>query len=749
MVETLAPERLRAAAADDRGRLRDVRARRARRRRDHVRRARAARRRARRQRALRRRRDRADRRRRRGARTCGSSPRSAARSPSPGAASCPSRSPPASTASCSGLGFTTFILTFAVWALAGISVALGDPAIGRRDRARVRRRPRAAGDRARAVRRRARCTPRWPSGRASCARCARSTPPRSPSPPLTLATAPAQAAVSVFAVGYADAGLDGPLLALHRPGGQGEIRGPDGHARRCPATTPRSAAAGPPTSSAATIQVEGGAGDPGARRRRGRGLDDLGGVAHGGRASTPRRWTRRRSRARSSPATSAGRCSSGNLLRVRDRRPHRGHRPRDRRAPLLRREARAELRGPSVRGLPPDLHQGDLQAPAGPDRPCCCRAARPRDRTLYGTTPTARRDAGHEPGRVHARGPHQQAAVAAPAGGRLGHADDDGDERRAPSTSPASASRAAASRRADVDPRRPLIAPSSAWVGARSMIRWLPAAVVAVAALAAPVAAAQEKTADRGRLARRGGERRPARHAGRDRRHARAAATRSTRRSPRPPCSAWSSRTAAASAAAASWSSATARRARSRRSTAARSRPARWCRAASSSTASRRPTRSSTSTATAGCPRGVPGHAVRVVVHPAQVRDAEAERGARATASTSPARASRSTRRSSTRRRRTSPYFDDIPSTAALYLDADGTPKDIGTVVKNPDMARTYERMGRLGVTKGFYTGPVADAMVKAATQPPVGAHRRPHVAARPADQPRPRRATASRSASP
>ena len=29
-----------------------------------------------------------------------------------------------------GLGFTTFILTFAVWALAGISVAVGEPAIG-------------------------------------------------------------------------------------------------------------------------------------------------------------------------------------------------------------------------------------------------------------------------------------------------------------------------------------------------------------------------------------------------------------------------------------------------------------------------------------------------------------------------------------------------------------------------------------------------------------------------------------------
>ena len=51
-----------------------------------------------------------------------------------------------------GLGFTTFILTFAVWALAAVSVALGDPAARRGARARVRRRPRAAGDRARAGR---------------------------------------------------------------------------------------------------------------------------------------------------------------------------------------------------------------------------------------------------------------------------------------------------------------------------------------------------------------------------------------------------------------------------------------------------------------------------------------------------------------------------------------------------------------------------------------------------------------------
>jgi gamma-glutamyltranspeptidase / glutathione hydrolase len=65
-------------------------------------------------------------------------------------------------------------------------------------------------------------------------------------------------------------------------------------------------------------------------------------------------------------------------------------------------------------------------------------------------------------------------------------------------------------------------------------------------------------------------------------------------------------------------------------------------------------------------------------------------------------------------------YFDDIPSTAALYLDPDGTAKDVGTIVRNPDLAKTYERLGRLGVAKGFYRGAVADAIVKATTAVPV-----------------------------
>src|SRR4051812_47348684 len=56
-------------------------------------------------------------------------------------------------------------------------------------------------------------------------------------------------------------------------------------------------------------------------------------------------------------------------------------------------------------------------------------------------------------------------------------------------------------------------------------------------------------------------------------------------------------------------------------------------------------------------------------------------------------------------------YFDDIPSTAKIYLDPDGTAKDVGRILKNPDLARTYRRIGRLGVKKAFYSGSLADAI--------------------------------------
>jgi gamma-glutamyltranspeptidase/glutathione hydrolase len=66
------------------------------------------------------------------------------------------------------------------------------------------------------------------------------------------------------------------------------------------------------------------------------------------------------------------------------------------------------------------------------------------------------------------------------------------------------------------------------------------------------------------------------------------------------------------------------------------------------------------------------------------------------------------------------PYFDDVPSTAAIYLDADGTPRDVGTTVTNPDLAKTYELLGRNGTERAFYKGPIGEAIVKASDKPPL-----------------------------
>jgi gamma-glutamyltranspeptidase/glutathione hydrolase len=64
-------------------------------------------------------------------------------------------------------------------------------------------------------------------------------------------------------------------------------------------------------------------------------------------------------------------------------------------------------------------------------------------------------------------------------------------------------------------------------------------------------------------------------------------------------------------------------------------------------------------------------------------------------------------------------YFDDVPSTAAIYLDPDGTPKDVGTTLRNPDMAKAYEMIARYG-SRGFYRGPIAQAIDAAASNPPI-----------------------------
>src|SRR5689334_4272912 len=122
-----------------------------------------------------------------------------------------------------GLGFTTFILTFAVWALAGVSVALGDPALGLlvglgfgvgRTLPVVILAPLAMTERGAAAHaamaeRPAILRTLRAADAAALAACA-----------AALWAAPAQAA-SVFAVPATDPSADGALIAFQEPGAGG------------------------------------------------------------------------------------------------------------------------------------------------------------------------------------------------------------------------------------------------------------------------------------------------------------------------------------------------------------------------------------------------------------------------------------------------------------------------------------------------------------------------------------------------
>ena len=63
--------------------------------------------------------------------------------------------------------------------------------------------------------------------------------------------------------------------------------------------------------------------------------------------------------------------------------------------------------------------------------------------------------------------------------------------------------------------------------------------------------------------------------------------------------------------------------------------------------------------------------------------------------------------------------FADFPATAALYLDPDGTPRDVGTVIRNPDLARTYKLIAGQG-PGALYGGPLAQAIVNTVQHPPL-----------------------------
>src|SRR3954470_11445437 len=66
------------------------------------------------------------------------------------------------------------------------------------------------------------------------------------------------------------------------------------------------------------------------------------------------------------------------------------------------------------------------------------------------------------------------------------------------------------------------------------------------------------------------------------------------------------------------------------------------------------------------------------------------------------------------------PYFDDVPSTAAIYLDADGTPRDVGPTITTRDLSKTYELLVRYGTKRAFYRGPIGEAIVNASDTPPL-----------------------------
>src|SRR3954462_12469241 len=141
-----------------------------------------------------------------------------------------------------GLGFTTFILSFAVWALAGVSVgaragaggAPGEPGLGLaiglgfgagRALPVVAMAPSGGGALHAAMAERPRILRSLRAlDAAALAACA-----------VALFAAPAQA--QVYAAGYADPSADGAALALHRPGGNGELRVP-GATEPLPGTHP-------------------------------------------------------------------------------------------------------------------------------------------------------------------------------------------------------------------------------------------------------------------------------------------------------------------------------------------------------------------------------------------------------------------------------------------------------------------------------------------------------------------------------
>ncbi|WP_193614531.1 gamma-glutamyltransferase [Nocardioides lijunqiniae] len=62
--------------------------------------------------------------------------------------------------------------------------------------------------------------------------------------------------------------------------------------------------------------------------------------------------------------------------------------------------------------------------------------------------------------------------------------------------------------------------------------------------------------------------------------------------------------------------------------------------------------------------------------------------------------------------------FQAFPATRRLFLPKGRLPR-VGSTFRNPDLARTLERLARLGVRDGFYRGPLARQIARTVQRPP------------------------------
>jgi hypothetical protein len=297
-----------------------------------------------------------------------------------------------------GLGFTTFILSFAVWALAGMSVALADPTLGvaaglafglGRALPVIALAPSGGGALAAAMAERPRILRSLRAlDAAALTACA-----------AALWAAPAQAAANVFATGLADPSADGATLALHRPGAAGELWTPAG-IQAAPGTHPAVGGGRVAWLGSGTVEVAGAGAIP---------------VAGANAVAVSAGWVAWRvgQTLWAAPIAGAGfgavtkvvagdvgrPALAGSLLlfdfadtRIDALDLATGQRT------TLRRQARAQLRGPSALGdrlVYVRATYRRQQVLSGPLRP----ESTNHDGVLYGTVPTGRRDAGEEGGK--------------------------------------------------------------------------------------------------------------------------------------------------------------------------------------------------------------------------------------------------------------------------------------------------------------------------------------------------------------